>query len=285
MKDISSIFAEIPLSQIQEDENQPRENFGTEDDNNPLLVSMKTLGTGNPIQVMKRDNDSYVIMDGHRRFRFAQKLGLQSVWCRVYPKIHPGDFALMRYHVQNIRRGWKPLERAESLVQIQEARKVKTFKELAASVNLSESAVRQTIQLRNLKLEYLSLMNKYGLSSAYQNEFVRLKPKLRKIKDIEVKTIMVTLFDRVQRKVIKNAKEFRTLGMIFNRATANEGEIYRYLKNSDMTVADLERRCSTSGFSLLIEKMLQEITSKRSAGVPLSDREEAGLKQLAELFQ
>jgi hypothetical protein len=89
----------------------------------------------------------------------------------------------------------------------------------------------------------------------------------------------------VQRKIIKSSKEFRVLGSIFNRASANEQEIHRYLKNQNMTVADLERRCSTSGFSLLIEKMLQEIAGKRNASVPLSDPEEKGLEQLYRMLK
>ncbi|MBI4426275.1 MAG: ParB N-terminal domain-containing protein [Candidatus Kerfeldbacteria bacterium] len=282
---MNSLFAEIPIEQIQEDPNQPRENFGSEDDDNPLLVSMKTLGTGNAVLVQKVDEQKYTIMDGHRRYRFAKKIGQKTIWCHVYAQLHKGDFALMRYHFQNVRRGWKPLERAEALVQIQEARKLKTYKEVGDCVNLSESTVRQAMDLRHLKLEHLSLMEKYGLSSAYRNEFVRLKPKMRKIQDIEVGDIIVNLFDRVQRKIIKSSKEFRILGSIFNRASANEQEIYRYLKNQEMTVADLERRCSTSGFSLLIEKMLQQLAGKRSAGVPLSDHEEKALQELYRILK
>lgn len=285
MEETSTSFAEIPIEYIYEDDDQPRENFGSEDDNNPLLVSMKLVGTGNAILVRKHDDTKFEIMDGHRRYRFAKKMGQRKVWCRVFPKIHKGEFALMRYHFQNVRRGWKPLERAEALVQIQEGRKLKTYKEIGDLVNLSESTVRQAMELRNLKLDHLALMERYGLTAAYRNEFVRLKPKLRRIKDIEPKDIVVNLFGRVQRKTIKSSKEFRTLGSIFSRASANESEIYRYLQNPEMTVADLERRCSTTGFSLLIEKMLQQVAGKRAASVPLSDHEEKGLEQLYRLLK
>lgn len=285
MKNIPPQFDEIPIEKIQEDPNQPREDFGTDGDNNPLLVSMRTMGTGNPIQVMELVKDKYVIMDGHRRFRFAKALGLSSVWCRVYPKLHRGDFELMRYHVQNIRRTWKPLERAESLVQIQEAKRLKTFKEVADHVNLSESAVRQAIKLRNQKLEHLALMEKYHLPATYRNEFVRLKDKLCKIKTFEVDEIILNLFDRVQRRVIKSSKEFRKLGSIFRRATANEDALSQYLSNPDMTVSELERYSSTSSFSLLIENMIQQVAGKRSGGVVLSEREEQGLEQLYRLLK
>lgn len=285
MKEPTPYYAEIPIDLIEEDPDQPRENFGSEDDDNPLLVSMKTVGTGNAILVVKHDDTKYVVIDGHRRYRFAKKMGQTNVWCRVYPRLHKGEFTLMRYHFQNIRRGWKPLERAEALIQIQDARKLKTYKEVGDLVNLSESTVRQAMELRSLKLEHLSLMDHYGLTAAYRNEFVRLKPKLRRIKDIEVRQIITDLFDRVQRKVIKSSKEFRALGSIFSRASANEQEIYRYLKNTNMTVSDLERRCSTSGFSLLIEKMLQQVAGKRAASVPLSEHEEKGLEQLYQILK
>lgn len=285
MADSVPYYSEIPIDYIHEDDDQPRQNYGNEGDDNPLLTSMKAVGIGNAILVKKHDDKKYVILDGHRRYRFAKKANLKKVWCRVYTDVSKGDFALMRYYFQNIRRGWKPLERAESLIQIQEGKRLKTYKELGTMVNLSESTVRQAMDLRNLKLEYIEMMEKYGLPSSYRNEFVRLKPKLRKIKDIEVGKIITIIFERVQQKVIKNSKEFRTLGSIFNRASANEEEIYRYLNNPTLTVVDLERRCSTSGFSLLIEKMLQQVAGKRSAGVPLSDPEEKGLEQLYQMLK
>ena len=278
-------FREIPLNQIQEDPDQPREDFGTENDNNPLLNSMRAMGTGNPIQVMELEQGKYIIMDGHRRYRFSKAMGVPSVWCRVYPKLHRGDFELMRYHIQNIRRTWKPLERAESLVHIQEAKRLKTYKEIAQHVNLSESAVQQAMKLRNQKLEHLALMEKYHLPAAYRNEFVRLKDKLCKIKDIEVDQIIHNLFDRVERRVIKSAKEFRRLGSIFRRATSNEQAIFEYLSDPNMTVSELERCSSTSGFSLLIENMIEQVTGKRSGGVVLSEREEQGLQQLFVLLK
>lgn len=277
-------FAEIPIDQIEEDPDQPRENFGMEGENNPLLLSIKSLGVGNAVLVLKADKDKYLIVDGHRRFRAAKGLGAKKIWCRVYPKLNPGDFALMRYHVQNIRRQWKPLERAQSFVQIQQSRKIKTIKEIATLVHLSESTVRQAMALRNLKIEHLDLMNQYGLGPAYKNEFVRLRGKLRKIKEVEINDIIHNIFDRVQRKVIKSSKEFRKLGSIFNRATINEAEIYRFLKNPQMTVQELESRCSTSSLSLQTEQMIKKFIGMQSTGVTLSEQEDMGFRHLHHLL-
>ncbi len=278
-------FTEIPLAYIQEDPDQPRENFGSEDDVNPLLTSMQIVGTGNAILVEKHDPKKYVVIDGHRRYRFAKKMKKHKIWCRVFPRLPRGELTLMRYHFQNVRRGWKPLERAEALMQIQESRKLKTYKEIGSIVNLTESTVRQSMELRNLKLEYLALMEHYGLSASYRNEFVRLKPKLRRIREFEVSDIIRNLFERVQRKLVRGSKEFRTLGMIFNRASANEPEIERWLNHPNMTIMELERRCSTSGFSLLTEKLLQQLAGKQSSDVPLSDQEEQSLEQLYTLLK
>ncbi|MBI3956781.1 MAG: ParB N-terminal domain-containing protein [Candidatus Kerfeldbacteria bacterium] len=286
MKNFIPEFKDIPIDQIREDINQPREELGTDGDNNPLRMSIKAMGTGSPILVLEEEKNKYKIMDGHRRFRVSKALGHTSVWCRVYPQeLSRGDFELMRYHVQNVRRTWKPLERAESLVQIKDARRLKTLKELAQCVNLSESAVQQTMKLRNQKLEHLALMEHYKLPPAYRNEFVRLKDKLCRIREFEIDQIIHNLFDRVQRKVIKSAKEFRRLGSIFRRATSNEQAIYEFLSDSDMTVSELERCSSTSGFSLLIENMIEQVAGKRSGGVVLSEREEQGLEQLYGLLK
>jgi len=83
-------------------------------------------------------------------------------------------------------------------------------------------------------------MDDHKLGPSYQVEFVKLFEKLRPIKNFTVDDIIKTLFERVQHKVIRSSKDFRTLGRIFLRATANHGYIYAFLSNPDMTVEELE---------------------------------------------
>lgn len=278
------IFKEIPLEQIQRDPDQPRKDFGTDGDENRLLISVRDIGIQSPLTVSEIEPNRYIIADGHRRYICAQKLRLETVPCRVYPKLDKGEFETIRFEIQNNRRPWKPLERSEALARIKDANNFKTNKELAAYLHLSEVLVCNSLGLRNQKIEYIGLMEKYELKEAYRVEFVRLKTKIRKIKDIEADDIILRIFGKVQHGTISSAKDFRKLGRIFLRATANEVELYQFLMDPDMSVYELEQRALNSGFSLLIEQLIQKIVGKRSEGIAFSSQERSFLVQLKELL-
>ena len=280
------VFKEIPLGQIQRDPDQPRKDFGTDGDENRLLISIRDIGIQSPITVSEIEPDKYLIADGHRRYICAQKLGLETVPCRVYQKLGTGDFETIRFEIQNNRRPWKPLERSEALTRIKEANNFRTNKELAAYLHISEILISNSFGIRNQKIEYIGLMEKYDLNESYRVEFVHLKQKIRKIKDIEADEIILRIFKKVEQDVIKSSKEFRKLGRIFLRASANanEAELYEFLTDPYMRVSELEQRTLNSGFSLLIEQLLQKIIGKRSEGIEFSSQERSFLVQLKELL-
>jgi ParB-like chromosome segregation protein Spo0J len=58
------IFKEIPLDQIQRDPDQPRKDFGTEGDENRLLISIRDRGIQSPITVNETEPNNYIIADG-----------------------------------------------------------------------------------------------------------------------------------------------------------------------------------------------------------------------------
>ena len=76
---------------------------------------------------------------------------------------------------------------------------------------------------------------------SYRAELARLRPKLRRIKEFQISDIVKVLCEKVQYKVIKNAKDFRKLIPMFLRAGANEQHIHRFLCDPDMTIGELER--------------------------------------------
>jgi ParB/RepB/Spo0J family partition protein len=277
-------FKELPLGKVEQDPDQPRKDFGTDDDENRLLLSIEEYGIQQPLVVSEVSDGRYIILDGHRRYICAQKLKFESVPCRVYKKLPEGLFETFRYEIQNNRRPWKPLERAESLKTIKEAMRFENNKQLAQHIHLSEASVSNSIQLAKEKTTFLEMMVRHGLSEAYQVEFIHLKAKLRRIKNLEVVDITKLLFEKVQNHVIRSAKDFRKFGKIFSRATANEAEIYKFLTDPDMTVNELSQRTVQSGRSLLIEQLIRELAGTRQKGVSFSSQEKTSLKHLSELL-
>lgn len=286
MKQKSFNFQKIPIGQVQMDKHQPRTDYGTEGDENRLLVSIREIGLQVPVKVMKSENDSsFLIIDGHRRYICAKKLGFKELPCIVEDFMNPGELELCRYETQNNRRDWKPIERSEAFHRIKEAKNYRTNRELAKALHLSESIVADVLNLKNLQLRYLTLMMEYDLSQAYQSEFVKLYPKLRKIKSMEVDEIILNIFERVKHQVIKTSKDFRRLGRIFKRAAANEEEIYVFLKDLDMTIGELVGRTEQSGFSGLATDLINQIARKRKNGKAYTSKEKTILEQLLKLLK
>ena len=129
------------------------------------------------------------------------------------------------------------------------------------------------------------MMVSYGLPKTYQVEFIHIKAKLRRIKNLEVVDITKILFQKVQDKVLRSAKDFRKFGKIFSRATANEAEIYKFLTDPDMTVNELSQHTVQAERSLLIEKLIRDLAGKRPKGISFSSQEKTSLKHLYELLK
>jgi len=284
MADLVAVFKELPLDQIEQDPDQPRKDFGIQSADDRLIVSFKEIGIQQPLVVLQIDQNRYKIIDGHRRHIAARELGLKSAPCRVYKKLAKGELERIRFEVQNNRRDWKPLERSEALNRIKEQKGFKSNKELAQCLGLSPTLIHYSLHLRRQTMEYLGLMEKYELPETYRVEFIRLKQKLRRIKDLEVNDITIILFKKVKSGVISNAKAFRRLRKIFLRAYLNENELYEFLTDADKSVDDLEVQTVQSGPSLLVEKLLLELGKIFQEGSKVSNQDASTYGQLRDFL-
>lgn len=247
---------------------------------------MKAIGLQQPIAVSRQKSGKYKIIDGHRRYRCAREMQIAAVPCRIYPELQPGDLERIRYEIQNNRRPWKPLERADALARIKKSTSARTNKELAELLFISETLVSNSLRLKEQKDDYKAMMEDYGLSGSYQVEFVKLLPKLRPIGEFEtVDEIVEIIFKKIQFSVIGSAKDLRTLGKIFLRATANKEHLLEFLRNDDLTVKTLELDTVQSGFSLQIEKVIERIENRQKKEISFSEKEEILMRELQRLLQ
>lgn len=74
----SSSISEVALSLISANPNQPRTNFD-EDALQELADSIKEHGVISPITLRQNEDGTYLIIAGERRFRAAQKAGLNAI--------------------------------------------------------------------------------------------------------------------------------------------------------------------------------------------------------------
>jgi ParB/RepB/Spo0J family partition protein len=278
-----TIFKELPILELEIDDYQPRIDYGSDSETEKLTCSIQQFGLQEPIMVTKKDDKRYVIIDGHRRYLCLQKLGIEKVMCHIYPELDDGELEIRRYEKQNNRKGWKPMEKSNSLNRAKVALGLKN-EELAKLLNLSKTTIATSLQLRDQKLEYLELMQEYGLKEVYRTEFIRLRPKLRKIRNFEVPNIVRIIFEKIKHKVIRNAKDFRKIQKVFARAAANETEIHKFLSDPDATVSELDRDTIQSGFSLHILQLIEEMKQKRKTGIPFNEKEKGLITELKKLL-
>lgn len=284
MSDQFYIHQELPLEYLQGDPNQPRDKFGVEGDENRLLSSIRDVGIQQSIKVKMVDKNLYTIIDGHRRYFCAQRLGLITIPCHVHTKMNPGEFERIRYEVQNNRRDWKPTEKAEAIAQTKAARRFTTDREVADYLHIASSSVSAILSIRTQSAKYSRLMDKYDLVESYRVEIGRLTSKVRKIRDLEPQAIIMILIEKVKSRVIKRAVEFRSLKRIFLRATANEEALYRFLTEPTMTIKELEQITSQSTTILLIDRLFTDLRKKAQRGEKISEREKKFYTELRDLL-
>jgi ParB/RepB/Spo0J family partition protein len=277
-------YKDLPLEQLECDPNQPRKNFGTEGDANALLQDMQMSGIDVPLAVLVVAPDRYLILDGHRRYMCAQKLKLPTVPCRVYENLSPAEVERKRYNIQNNRRPWRPLERANAISRIKEAAGLQTPKEVAAFIGMSIFIVTKAIEMRSTKIDYIELMEKYNLSQAYRDEFLKMYKKIHKVKDIEAHQIVDKIFEKIARGKIANSKELRKLKRIFNRDSVNENALHLFLTDPDMTVPTLEQKTVQNGFSWWINQVINKINETLHEGKEFTPQEKPVLLQLRDLL-
>lgn len=161
--------AEIKLSSITANSNQPRKHFD-ETTLKELAVSIKRHGVMQPIVVVKasalgnvpRGTNEYVIVAGERRYRAAQIVGLDTIPAIVkdYDKKKIQELAL----IENLQReDLTPVEVAYGLQELIDTHNF-TQEALAASLGLGRSTVTNYLRILTLSDFVLDLINKGEIS-------------------------------------------------------------------------------------------------------------------------
>lgn len=277
-------FKELTLQEIEGDPSQPRKGLGLRGEQNRLLRSIRFYGIEDPLKVCEVEKGRFKIMDGHRRFSCAKKLELEKVPCRIYPNMSEGEFEARRYEMQNNRKSWKPLEKANALHKIQSQLNA-SKKQMADLIGVSSTAIIHFAQLRDTRMEYLELMAEYGMQESHRIEFMRVLPRLRKIRKHEIDDIVKIMFEKIKNKIVRNSQDFRKLSKVFEQATLNENEIYSFLETPDTTIPELFQKCMQSGFSLQIESVINSLTQKTSGNIQLTEKETNHLNDLHKLLK
>ena len=110
----------LPLTSLRLDPEHPRQNFELFDVTHPLVQSIREDGIESPLMVCDQEDDTYLIIDGNRRFRSAQELGFVSVPCQVYPRMSTAEIQTRRFMVNTTVRHWSRSEQNRDTIRLNE---------------------------------------------------------------------------------------------------------------------------------------------------------------------
>ena len=279
-------FLELPIDVIETDPNQPRKVFELRNggDHTRLLKSIQHYGIEEPIKVSEIEDGRYIIMDGHRRFHCARELKFEKVPCRIYPKMNDGEFEARRYEMQNNRRNWRPIEKANAINRIKTEYHKASPKEIADLIGITQFNLFHFTGLRDTRLEYISLMEKHKLKEYQQVGFTRLIPKLRKIKQFQVDDIIQILFQKINDNLLYRVSDFTALSKIFSMASLYEEHIEQFLSELKMSVTELCELTQLSGASTLIKNLIHELIVKKNLNIKPTEKEQSLLVDLYKLM-
>lgn len=183
-------YREIPLSAIEPDPHQPRQNFD-EEKLKELADSIKLYGILSPILVKAGQLPGrYTLISGERRFRAAHLAGLSSIPAIVNQGDEANGRNLAIQLVENLQRDdLSPIERAHAIGALRDAHNL-SVRDIAEKLSISKSAVQRSLEILQLPHDLLNALkggaseSKVLLLAKIEDESVRATY----LKDLDVLT-------------------------------------------------------------------------------------------------
>jgi ParB family transcriptional regulator, chromosome partitioning protein len=155
---------ELPVEMIEPNPDQPRTNFekGALD---ALAGSIKSAGLLQPLIVRPVDGGRYELVAGERRWRAAQKAGLERVPAVV--RVSPEDERLQAALIENmVREDLNPVDEARACAALVDDLGI-SKEELARRVGRSRSSISNLIRLLELPDPVLALLTRGDLTEGH----------------------------------------------------------------------------------------------------------------------
>ena len=168
---------ELDIDRIDPAEVQPRGVF-REDKLEELALSIRHNGIIQPL-VVRRNGERFQLIAGERRWRAAQKAGLQRVPCIV--KEVSEDYILELSLIENIQREeLNPIEEANAYKNLLEKRNL-TQEEVAQRVGKDRSSITNALRLLKLPLEVQKLVEEGKLSMGHARALLSVDSAEQKV--------------------------------------------------------------------------------------------------------
>ena len=162
----------VPIEKIFRDESQPRKEFD-KDKIDELAQSIKKNGLIQPIILVKRNDDNFMIVAGERRWRAAQIANLKTLPSLLIPDDLDKDEISL---IENIQRENLKISEEASAYQRLINKNNYTHENLANIVGKSRSHVTNLLRLLTLDKYFLNLLNNGKISMGHARALIGKTP-------------------------------------------------------------------------------------------------------------
>ena len=185
----------IPIEKIFRDENQPRKEFDKEKIDE-LAQSINKNGLIQPLILTKKDESSYTLVAGERRWRAAQIANLKILPALLLPTDLDKDEISLIENIQ--RENLKVSEEAQAYQRLIDKNNY-THEELSKIVGKSRSHITNLLRILNLNEYFSNLLNKGIISMGHARALVGKKPE-----DIDEKLLLQLSVGKASVRDIEN---------------------------------------------------------------------------------
>ena len=162
----------VPIEKIFRDETQPRKEFD-KDKIDELAQSIKKNGLIQPIILVKRNNDNFMIVAGERRWRAAQIANLKTLPSLLIPDDLDKDEISL---IENIQRENLKISEEANAYQRLINKNNYTHENLANIVGKSRPHITNLLRLLTLDKYFLSLLNNGKFSMGHARALIGKTP-------------------------------------------------------------------------------------------------------------
>ena len=163
----------VPIEKIYRDEQQPRKEFD-EEKISELAQSIKENGLIQPLILSIRDNDTYTIVAGERRWRASQEANLKIIPSLLLPEDLDKDEISLIENIQ--REDLKISEEAKAYQRLIEKNNY-THENLSKIVGKSRSHITNLLRILNLHEYFFNLLNKGVISMGHARALIGKTPE------------------------------------------------------------------------------------------------------------
>ena len=162
----------VPIEKIYRDEQQPRKEFD-EEKISELAQSIKENGLIQPLILSIRDNDTYTIVAGERRWRASQEANLKIIPSLLLPDDLDKDEISLIENIQ--REDLKISEEAKAYQRLIEKNNY-THEKLSKIVGKSRSHITNLLRILNLHEYFFNLLNKGVITMGHARALIGKTP-------------------------------------------------------------------------------------------------------------